>query len=231
MSLILDALKRSEAERQAGSAESPAALAPRPSASNRLLPGLLVLVVLGAAALWLWQQRAGSPAQPVAPPDDSSILAPQQTTAAESEPETRTEPVPSPANRPADDSDEVPADDPTPAREPREAPQQVASEQPEEPVLVDLDPPATEPAPATVAPPPDYLPVEALPAGAARDFLRSMTVNMHVFAPEAENRFVLINLQRKEQGDELEAGVVLAEITAQGMVVEVDGRRYLWQSR
>ena len=66
---------------------------------------------------------------------------------------------------------------------------------------------------------------EAEPALRAR--LEGLHVDVHGWADDPAQRFVIINLKRRAVGDALEGGATLVEIVADGAVVELDGRRVL----
>lgn len=77
MSLILEALKKSERQRQLG--ESPSLGSPIMAVSRRrsLLPALIVLIVLGLVALWWFERAADTPvAQPQVAPVAATAPAP-----------------------------------------------------------------------------------------------------------------------------------------------------------
>jgi len=52
-------------------------------------------------------------------------------------------------------------------------------------------------------------------------------VDIHGWADDPAERFVVINLRRRVVGDDLEGGATLVEIVADGAVIEIDGRRVL----
>ncbi len=56
--------------------------------------------------------------------------------------------------------------------------------------------------------------------------LPPMRVDVHVHASKVENRFVMINLRRHREGDEIAAGLVLERITKEGMVLKFRGQRF-----
>ena len=253
MSTILDALKRSEAERRqtdtAPAASGPAL--PRPARVGWLwIPALLVA---GLLAGWLLFGR--EPADTVATPDPGAVparTASAADTAAESAPSRDHAPVQAPepvavdVPRPtappqpepmATVPDETVTDEPTPTEQPaveQERPEDVVSEPPARPARVDLTPPPrsrpTEPGAATTAAP-VYPLVTTLPPGPERTLFADSAINVHVWSEDPARRFVLINLKRHEEGDALGDGMAIAEIVPDGVVVEIDGERYLWQAQ
>jgi general secretion pathway protein B len=50
---------------------------------------------------------------------------------------------------------------------------------------------------------------------------------MHVFEPNPDNRFVLVNGKRLREGDELPDGIRVERITPSGVVLNARGRRFL----
>ncbi len=66
---------------------------------------------------------------------------------------------------------------------------------------------------------------EVEPALRAR--LEALHVDVHGWADDPRERFVIINLKRRVAGDPLDGGARLVEIVADGAVVELDGRRVL----
>jgi hypothetical protein len=62
---------------------------------------------------------------------------------------------------------------------------------------------------------------------ALRMRLETLHVDVHGWADDPAQRFVIINLKRRVAGDALEGGATLVEIVVDGAVVELDGRRVL----
>jgi len=219
MSLILEALRKSEAERQR--AQVPGLHAPvAVPVPVRAKPGWgpWVAALVGATLLvgtW-WVSRPApvappapvveaSPAEaPVAPPPAPVELAP----AAEVPPP---EPVPSPPTAPAEPIGEVA---PAPAVAERVEP----APPPPDPAPA----PGTEPAP----PPVETLPTLASLAADERAALPPLKVSMFVWSPEPARRFAIVDGQRIGEGALLAGGTV-AEIRTDGVVIDLAGRRLL----
>lgn len=250
MSLILEALKRSEAEREK---EQPNPATSSIEIRHRSIrrPALAVAVALVGAALaasawWLYKpspEEAVNLSPPAAQPQASSTVGPKngpdpsaagaapikeehQPVSSEDRGESRSEPADRISAR-------VPEQE-TPSEEPR----RVVSEPPAEPISVDTAPTRdSEPPQPELAqsPPPAagtrYPPVETMPRGSIREQIRAMKLNMHVYAEDPADRFVLIDLQRRTEGSDLGAGIRLAEIAPDGIIVDVEGKRYFWSSR
>ena len=61
------------------------------------------------------------------------------------------------------------------------------------------------------------------------DFRRELPrldINVHVYSEEVSERFVLIKMERYQEGDRLPAGVVIKRITEDGMVLTFQGRTF-----
>lgn len=62
---------------------------------------------------------------------------------------------------------------------------------------------------------------------AERKDLPDLKVSMHVYAPEAADRFVIINGERLVEGDDLGGGITLVEIRRDGIVVGLSGKQFV----
>lgn len=245
MSYILEALKKSEQERQIGQVpdlsviqETPARAAPR--WPRWLLAALLLNIVVLAVLAWrIWDARmsASLASSPPAPSDT------QQTaqSAADAALESGTRGVDAvdaslssaaavPAQNLAPASGTVPAPElpepvshqPTPAPVPAQPLQPAAQAQTETQLGPDLEPlPPVDSVDAAAAVPR----WEDLP-DAQRAGLPVPRIDVHVFAQEPERRFVLIELRKYHQGDTLEDGAVIETILADGIVLSYQGRQY-----
>ena len=253
MSLILEALRKSEAERQRGRAPG-LFVEQRPArADHRRVPawawalGLLLVAVLLA---WGWRewQRPAVVVVATAEPSADTVTEAQPTQAA-----PRTEPAPgepgslapitlAPAPAPATQAvaeAPVPAPAPTanasggPAVEPAATPTLAAPNTPSLPRSEAIGapvPPTAAPAPVAPMPSPEpaaTLPgLEALPA-TARAALPPLKLSMHVYADTPAQRFVILDGQRLGEGASPSSGVVLEEIRRDGLVLSVNGQRLL----
>ena len=223
MSFILDALRKSEAERQRGAVPGIAQIpfaAPRQTLPKWALAviGALGLAVLGLGAAW-WSTNRQEPttsivAAPVALP--APDVRPPTGTAA---PTTALIAPPAAANGAAA----------TPARE-----RSLAAAL--EPVLVDDPPaparPATEPVTARPEPAATASPAELLPSTAALAAegiaLPKLVLELHVFYRDRPaDRLVIINGVRYREGSMLREGPELETIDAAGAVLRYQGRRFL----
>lgn len=221
MSFILDALRKSENERQrqAGPAlaELPVArpLARRPPVAGIAI-GALVLVNLAVLGYFLLRSPAPAPA----------AVAPAATVATAAAPATPAVSAPLAAEttrevRPLADEATAEYDEAPPAQyQPPAAP---------DPSLL---PP---PRPATRAPPP------ARPAAVSEDFvptindltpqatagLPTLNLDLHVYATDPARRFVFINNRRYLEGATTPEGVRVERITRDGVVLQWRGMQFL----
>ncbi len=290
MSLILEALKKSERQRRLG--ESPSIGSPVMAVRRRrsLLPVIIVLIVIGLAALWWLQRGAGEPALTDKP--GTAATTPARVPTA----------TPTPAlAQPSRAMDGTTFNDAPVAAAPKQAPSAVhvardpttqaqvrnnadveqrrkvrdgelvaanpqagpaATIKESEPVSA-ADPAALAAAMATAgksAPVPAKIPVNknvepaggfpnskslpavspiaVNPAGnglklmwelplATRSKLPEIKLSMHVFAADPTQRFVIINDERRAEGDDID-GMKLIEIRTDGLVFEFDNVRFMY---
>jgi general secretion pathway protein B len=208
MSFILDALKKSETDRQQqGSAEF-AAVPTRPQSPSvpRWLWIVGVLLTINLAVLIGLLVRPGPVAaqQPPAPGASTAIL-------------------PLNENPPAVSFAEqvVTAQQHPPERQlefPSSQAQDVAQEF-VQPVLISQNPSAI---PAS-----DLYPTihEVRASGAIA--LPELHLDIHVFSPEPEDRFVFINMAKLREGSTLAEGPIVSEITPEGVVLQHLGQKFL----
>jgi general secretion pathway protein B len=215
MSFILDALRKSEIERQRRSgptvAEFPIAR------EDRRLPVALVaigfLLAANVAVLAYFMLR------------ETPAPAATQAAAAAQASESSPPPAPLPASAPVSQS-------PLEAAVP--APEQFA-DQPEEMYgePATLPPGAPDPTllPTAPAPHPGVTysaepPADAASAEAATG-LPELTVDLHIYANDPAKRAVFINGRRYVQGAQIAEGPIVEEITREGAVLSYRGRRFL----
>lgn len=72
----------------------------------------------------------------------------------------------------------------------------------------------------------EYLHQWELPLAARRN-LPDLTLNIHVYSPREEERFVLVNGERYVAGDSLAQGVRLVDIRREGAIVDFRSHRFL----
>jgi general secretion pathway protein B len=215
MSFILDALRKSELERQRQSGPSIAEL---PVArDDRRLPVALVaigvLLAVNVAVLMYFLLRDGTPAAPA--PTAAVAAAP---TAAAPAAERPAAPLPAPpaesalAAQVADVGTTAGAD----AFEAPEAP---------DPTLLP-EAPYAPPGGGTVSYGPAPPSVETLPPQAAAG-LTDLSVDLHIYSTDPAKRAVFVNGRRYLEGMTLAEGPMVEEITRDGVVINHRGQRFL----
>jgi len=231
MSIILDALKKSENERRrqdrAGFADLPMAM-PRPQVPAWMLVmvGALVslIVVLGFA---YWNQGSGGVASPAV--TTASLPAPVARHD-EPEPSPRVdapalEEPPRPLRAGGNDvrplSREVAAAA-APARQTAPRPSPSSSPQTRG---TDASPSPGQDTGASVAA--TGLPSADELAATGQLTIPNLHLDLHVYGAESAQRFVFINGQRLRQGDEFAGGVRVAEILPDGVVLQQGGTRFV----
>jgi general secretion pathway protein B len=218
MSVILDALRKSEAERQRGRAPGLFVEQVAPPSRRRRRPAwifvLPALLAAGIVASWFLRPQTNGPtvaAVPLnAPPADTAVPAPELPTTAAALPAR-----PVPANQEA----LVPPPQLLPP-EPTAPAQGSAAPAP-------AAPPAPVPMEATALPVEPLLPRLADLPAAERATLPPLKLSMHVFADEPAQRFVILDGRRQGEGASPAAGVVVEEIRRDGVVLSANGRRLL----
>ncbi len=215
MSFILDALRKSEIERQRQSgpsiAELPIAREDRRLPVALLAIGLLLAVNVGVLLFFLMRD-AGTPAAdapPAAVAAAPTVVAPGPALA----------PVIASAAPPMDVN---PAEDTAPAPDfsdaatlPPDAP---------DPTLLPDTPVASTSGGVTYSegPVPSNAGITALTAG-----LPELTIDLHIFTDDPGKRAVFINGRRYTQGDSIVEGPRVEEITRDGAVLNYRGQRFL----
>ena len=238
MSLILDALRKSEAERRRGQSPdlygtSVTSPAPRRDAFRQwpiLAGGALVLL---ASALLFWP-RAQPGADNAAITDESTTTDRAGATTGERdgaaaaanhvEPPALAAPslrVPAPPVRiatplPPARTAFVTAPTAAPTQSPGPATAQPPIAAPVTPVSASIEPP----------PPANDLPTLAILAPGERAALPPLKLSMHVWNSDPGQRFAIVDGQRLTEGATI-GGAVVAEIRRDGVVLDVNGRRVL----
>ena len=240
MSYILEALRKSDQQRQRGTAPTLLAVQEKAAAPGQpalLAYGLLAAVLVGAGVVigWLrpWQSEQPAPATP-----EFVAARPLQATPLQS---TSREPAPPP-------SETVPQPQPEPALQstPAEtAPSELAPRpRPKRPARAMVDdggPPREAEAAATerdaaVAPPVDLAGADGasvqpvvemgdLPLQ-VRQTLPAMAISFHAYSDTPDGRLVGINNRIRREGDTIAPGLLLEQITPDGMIFGYQGYRF-----
>ena len=210
MSFILDALRKSETDRQQkGTAE----FANVPTSSERTgtpawlwVLGLLLAVNL-VVLVGLWLRPDSTTSQPVA------VAAPPVSKEAADVP---------PSNDFAARVEEAKRNAPAREEPPQEAP---ASSAEAEPAPLPASLPATLPAPVRTAPPERAatLPTVHELRANGRLAIPDLHVDIHVYSEIPADRFVFINMTKHKEGSRLAEGPLVEEITADGVVMQHSG--------
>jgi general secretion pathway protein B len=208
MSFILDALKKSEAERQRQ--QVPGLMDSGMRARKRRLPAwaIVICILLGInvlilAAMLLRQQ---TPAAPPAPPPPSAAPAPAN---------------PAPHFSPMDSSPvyapEIPVDEPdTTAR--ATAPAAPAAR-------------ATRAAAENTAQDDEVLPDISQVSVSDAQSLPDLHLDVHVYATKSADRFVYINMRKYREGAVVQDGLTVERIRRDGVVLNYQGLRFLLPRR
>ncbi len=212
MSFILDALRKSETDRQRQNGPGLVDAGFRPPAPRRgwLLPAFIVALLVNAGVLGFFFWPASGEAPVAAPaPNATPATAAAITPPVAGRSLAAAAGVAAPEDSPYDAAADLPAID------------DGAS-------VTELLPPAPDAEPAagagTVS---DSLPTaqQLMADGALVN--QSLHIDIHVWDSEPAKRFVFVNMRRLAEGDELPEGGRLEEITPEGVVINRDGQRFL----
>jgi general secretion pathway protein B len=233
MSFILDALKKSESDRQRKS--GPALYEVRVAPPRTRLPlwavaiAVLLAINLGIVMWMLLRQpahdtaAAAAPAASVPPPVS---VAPQVA-------------APQPAPQPAVLQPAAPPTVVAPLATPSPGPASATT----------VTPAAAPPVAAEEQNPQDYAPAQASAAEGLSNHVRrssaagvplyqdaaatpgtqlpQLHLDFHMYAPQAQERFVMINMHKLHEGDSLPGGVHVNSITPEGAVLSYNGQTFL----
>lgn len=241
MSLILEALRKSEAERRRG--ESPglrAELPPAPARPRRAMPAWSWIALATAALLVLlaalWPRNAARVDMPDATPPPTVATTtgtPAPAASARQQPPARLDALP-PVERiepraaePDDASGASPAASATTAPPPVRVETPTRVDQTPEPAAAIADTPApartaTVTRPTAASPAGDLPRLSELPP-AQRKRLPAMKLSMHLWNADPARRFAIIDGHRQVEGDRVGDATITA-IDADGVVLELDGR-------
>ena len=257
MSLILEALKKSEAERRLGRAPDLLTPAAMPVPERRpwlwlwgvvfgLAAALIVVLVLWArSALDAPTARPPAPASasaPAAPPPDTTMSAPPPAPA----PVSRT-PANAIANAPLPQDPDfasteresvpvpahaIPLPPPTPPAPRQNTPSPPAQAQPVVTRPLPASLPAAASVPVTVPEPEPAQTLEPLQhlatlPASLREGLPPLRLSMHVYDPDPAARFVLIDGKRYRQGDAIAPGILVDAIRPDGVAIAHGQQRFL----
>jgi len=241
MSFILDALKKSESDRQRQS--GPSLFEVKVAPPRRTLPVWAVVVaalLLINVAVISWMLLRHPATQQ--PPSTSPVAPPPPAVAARAPSEPPANTAPPPAAPPAQQAARPPGESQPPAAAP------LAAAPPAGPP--DSAPPAGgaersigpgTPSGGEGAEPSDTAPAVEPAAGAqggtgdlplyqqivSSAGLPDLHLDLHVFAARPQDRFVMVNMHRLGEGDSLPNGVQVEAIRPDGVVLSYRGTRFL----
>lgn len=217
MSFILDALKKSEAERQRQA--GPALLEMRITRPTRRLPlwALVVglLLILNVAVLgWLAWRSMTSPETAAVTAVRPAASAPATTAPGGVVSTTTTPGTPVPLSAPPALTAPVPTTSAAPEPQPADAD-------------ADSNPADVEPAVAPMAG------ASANDTNGLRNYaelsgnLPELRLDLHVYAANARERYAFINMHKVHEGDVTPEGVEVKEITRDGVVLDYHGTEFV----
>lgn len=236
MSLILDALRKSEAERRRGQAPdmysaTPISLSSRRIDPLRLWPVLVFALLVAIAGVVFWRGPASTPAATAPAPAAADATTDERDEVAAAIAADRLANPPSagaPTNPPPRKADASDATRTAATTSPLPAPDAGQPASSPSPAFAPL-PPVTNAAPSAGQDAGDDEPAPpslAVLDGSERAALPPLKLSMHVWASEPARRFAIVDGQRVTEGSSLGAGVV-AQIRRDGVVLEIGGRRFL----
>jgi general secretion pathway protein B len=236
MSLILDALRKSEAERRRGQSPSLYAQTPVPSATLRpaWLPWLPVaggVFLLVAAAVW-FMRDADAPVTKAELVQEGPSLVASPASKAGPPPVVANVPAPPPAPLAPPPSAALPAHPAAPnvdalVKPPRNPVAAAANAATSTTPQASVAPPDdTNASAAPASPPEEAVPSLAVLDPSTRGSLPPLKLTMHVYDPDPTRRFAIIDGQRVAEGAQLGSAIVLS-IRRDGVLLDVAGRRVL----
>jgi general secretion pathway protein B len=259
MSFILDALKKSESDRQrqSGPALFEVKVAPPRGRFAIWATGLGVLLAINLVVVG-WMAMRGSANRSMAAAQESSSPATAQATGATSgtlgapasntPTEGATSTVPTALSRSLDNRYGAAALPPSagpaatqagatqvPGSEPASDPAHTAGDAGEPPAADDLAP-AVEPqhrasngGGEVIRETESGLPTYQDAAAAPGANLPDLRLDLHVYGPQPDQRFVFINMTKLHEGDSLPIGVRVEHITSDGVILSYHGAQFVLQ--
>jgi len=239
MSFILDALRKSDAERQRTATPGLADVryAVHRSRRNIWIPVLVLVLLANMLFMGLqWYRAPGAAAPPAPTAVPAAAPAPAPAPAALPMPAPAGAPVPAPADiRPL--AREADAGTAAPGPLAVTAPQPAA--QPVRTAPAPAPAPAPADAPVAAAPPkPASRIVESSQLPTATDLIAAGTLSspplnldLHVYSAAPGSRFVIINGRKYREGGQLTEGPSVETITAEGVILSSQGRRFVLLSQ
>jgi general secretion pathway protein B len=223
MSFILDALRKSDAERQRAATPGLADVRYAAPRARRSIWLPILALVLAANGVFMAVQWYGRDSQPAAPEAVVAV------------PEPVVEPPPPPADiRPLSRESAFGEPEFGPPPEPEVSPvmaQKLAGPPAETPLPVPEKSAGNEPAVASSARPSrivagDELPTVEQMIGSGTLNIPMLNLDLHVYSDQPASRFVVINTRKYKEGATLTEGPTVESITANGVVLSSQGHRF-----
>lgn len=237
MSYILDALNKAERERKRGAApalESGPIVTSDVSTPHNPWPWIALLAVVfnaALAALLVWSSLQDKPGVAEQAPVTAVPTPPPAAATAPLNSAPPAEPAAPP--QPKDPLDTLRPAQPTapkstiPLMTDAELQQQARSRELEEQAVAAQAAAPPPPEPRDETPPPlETIPLQIELPPELQQALPPLRVDVHVFDDARANRFVMINLRRYREGDEIAPGLTLERVTKEGMVLIFRGERF-----
>lgn len=226
MSFILDALRKSDAERQrtATPGITDVRYSPRRQRRNVWMPVLVVVLLANMTVMamyWFGERPAQSPqAAPVMPAEEQPPAFVPPTPGVRAPAGVRSlareaEPADSQRSRASDDIPEAPVI--------AEMTEQRRRSMTDEPTTVT---PAAAPPPAT-GPVTTSLPTADQLIAQGTLVVPELNLDLHVYSGNPADRFVMINSRRYNEGTELREGPAVESITPDGVILASQGTRFI----
>jgi len=224
MSYILEALKKSDLQRQRGAAPTlPTAQAQIavPKQPAFLYYGLLAATLLAAGILigWLRPWQAEQPAEPIAARPPISIS-----------PQTASAPPPEPPEIARKTTQKLPVPNSVPAVQPAAnvaamKPDRIAPATPKAFSAATATAPEKPSGPTGTAQEQKAMPMAELPLAIQQE-IPAMTIPLHAYSSKPTDRLVSINDRMLREGESLTPGLRLEQITPDGLIFSYKGYRF-----
>jgi general secretion pathway protein B len=234
VSFILDALKKSEGERQRQSGPAMFEVRVAPPRSRvplwaAIVGGLLLVNLVIVAWLVMRNPAETAAVATAAQPTQLAVPAPAPTATRQAAP-TPAAPAPSAESRPApsaplDLPDESATDEPVLAED-VPLPEAEPEPQLDAPVALETPRPPSRVTRGTALGIPTYDQLGARPGAG----LPELRLDVHVYADEPGERFVFLNNRRLREGEALPDGTRVESIVPEGVVLTARNQRFLLQS-
>lgn len=232
MSYILDALKQSDQQRTAEPVQPLIIPADRSTGKSpsRWLLYLIAIVFAGTTVVWFSTRQAPDNAAPISlTSDNSQQQAPAATDPVDGLQGVRITLDDSPAETPSITPPPSPPPQPKAVREPSPSvPEAVtisaAPSQPSDPMPSDAAPEAVI-TPVQKNPEPELIYWRQLPVEIQRS-LPPLSFSVHIYSSDPTSRMVKVNGRVLREGDTISAGLLLDQITPDGVVLAFRGYRF-----